>query len=417
MTERNTKEVVDMNANRFGGALRLTVGAPSCDVPGFTNVQVQCAIDRVASAGGGEVELAPGVYSLADSVHLRSGVTLRGAGEKTILRKNPVKTANVVCFLGFGHDDILVDNPDAFAMGDGVYIWDAAAWGFYATVGTLISRRGDTWFYDQRHSGDYTPRDRAVVQTLFSAVSARDVTGAAVEALAIDGNAAENLPLNGCRGGGVFAHRCREVAFRDLIIRDFHGEGISFQTCDDAEIGGCRIERCRGSGIHPGSGSNRFHIHHCTVRENTGCGLFYCLRVRDSVLEDCLFEANGQHGVSIGTRDTGHVNRRLTIRGNGGAGVYLRRCSRPDGPHNNLVEACAIEENCAADGEAEVVVQGATAGTRLIGNSIRRRPGKPGIVINPEIEELELSGNRIAPAGDGAIVDRRGQPADFEPTF
>ena len=53
--------------------------------------------------------------------------------------------------------------------------------------------------------------------------------------------------------------------------------------------------------------------------------------------------------------------------------------------------------------EAEVIVQGATEGTRLIGNAIRRRSGKFGILIQPEILGLAMEGNTVSPGGAGAI--------------
>jgi hypothetical protein len=111
--------------------------------------------------------------------------------------------------------------------------------------------------------------------------------------------------------------------------------------------------------------------------------------------------------VSIGGRDTGHVNRRLTIRGNGGAGVFLR----PGGPevaaHRNTIEDCVIEANCTGDGEAEIVLQGAAEGVRVTGNRIRRQPGRPGILIMPEMPAFECADNTIEPAGGNAIADRR----------
>ena len=426
---------------------RLTVGSPSCDFAGFTNRDIQSAIDRVAAAGGGEVELSAGTFALADSVHLRSGVRLLGAGEATVLRKNPMKSAAVACYLGYGHYDIIVDRPGAFELGDGIYLHGEHAGGFHATVGTLVAYEDNTWFTNRPHSTDYTVRDKAFARTLFPLVEATDVSDASAEGLALDGNAAENpVMINGCRGGGAYAIRSARVAFRNLLIRDCNCEGISFQTCDDLEVADCRIERCAGNGLHPGSGSNRFHVHGCRVLRCGACGLFYCLRVRDSVLEDCVFEECGSHGVSIGSRDTGHVNRRLTIRGCGGAGVFIRRCSRADGAHDNLVENCKLEENCAAgvprgegvsplrregilpshvssssssssSGEAEIVVQGETVGTQIVSCSIRRRPGKPGILVQPEVISFHSKGNDIAPPGADSVVDRRGEPIDFEPGF
>jgi len=98
---------------------------------------------------------------------------------------------------------------------------------------------------------------------------------------------------------------------------------------------------------------------------------------------------------------------RYVIIGNGGAGVFLR----PGGPeiaaHNNTIEACVIEENCTGEGEAEVVLQGATDGVRVVANRIRRQPGKPGILIMPEMPEFECEGNTIEPEGEDAVIDQR----------
>jgi hypothetical protein len=305
-----------------------------------------------------------------------------------------------------------------FELGEGLYLHGERAGGFHASVGTLVRREGDTWFTDRPHASDYTVRDKAFARTLFPLVEATDVTDASAEGMALDGNAAANpVILNGCRGGGAYSIRSARVAFRKLLIRDCNTEGVSFQTCDDLEVADCRIERCAGNGLHPGSGSNRFHVHGCRVARCGACGLFYCLRVRDSVLEDCVFEDCGSHGLSIGSRDTGHVNRRLTIRGCGGAGVFIRRCSRADGAHNNLFESCTLEENCAAGGEAEVVVQGETVGTQVVSCSIRRREGKPGILVKPEVLSFHAEGNDISPPGADAVVDRRGESVDFEPAF
>ena len=386
---------------------RLTVGDDSCDIRGFTNTHIQCTVDRVAMLEGGEVELSEGVFHMADSLHLRSGVTVRGQGEATVLRKNAMKRAQVATFLGFGHYDVVVDNPDIFEPGDGVIIGDDNSGGFYQTVGTLIRREGDTWITTYPHAHDYHARRNGFVKTLFPVISAVDVEDAVVEEIVVDGNPSENETMNSCRGGGFFAHRANRIVARRIVVRNFNGEGFSFQTCDDLELDSCLAERCSGNGLHPGSGSNRFHIHDCVARECGACGLFYCLRVRDSILENSTFEGNGSHGVSIGGRDTGHINRNLVIRNNGGAGVYLRPGGKDVAAHGNRIESCTIEENCTDEGEGEIVLQGETEGIRVVGNTIRRRPGTPGILIMPEMLSFEEGDNTIEPGGEHAVVDRR----------
>ena len=390
---------------------RISVGNTTCDIPGFTNTQIQCAIDRAHLLGGGEVVLSAGVFHLADSVHLRSNVRVAGQDEKTILHKNAMKSAKINNFLGYGHYDLSVDNPDVFAPGDGVHILDDNAGGFYTSVATLVRRDGDLWYVNRPHPHDYLERSHGVVYTLFPPVSAYDAEDAVIEHLTIDGNKAENpVPLNGCRGGGVFALRCTRLKVLNLHIHDTNTEGISFQTCTDPEIAHCLVENCLGTGYHPGSGSTGFHIHHCKARGNAGCGLFYCLRVQGSLLEHCTFEHNGQHGVSTGARDTDSLNRFLTIRGNGGCGIHYRDDSRLNAAHNTVFEDCTIGGNCLDDNsenEGEVWVQGATDGVRLSRNTITRRPDKPGILLGPELTNFQMDGNTITPDDDGAIVDRR----------
>ena len=364
----------------------LTVGAESCAVRGFTNTHIQCAVDRVAGLGGGTVELSAGVFHLADSVHLRSHVTVRGAGAETVLRKMAVKTAHISVFLGYGHDDIVVDTPDVFALGDGVSLRDDNAMGFYTTVATLVARDGDTWFTSRPHNHDYLSRSHGVVETVFPGVSAYDVTDAVLENLAIDGNLAENpIPINGCRGGGFFALRCRNLRVCGVQVRQFNGEGFSFQTCDDLELVDCEARECTGNGFHPGSGSNRFHIHRCRAVNNDQCGLFYCLRVRDSLLEDCELRGNGSHGISIGARDTGHRNQRLVICENGGCGIYFRPDPPADAPHGNILEACLLERNAASGGAdaAEILLQGGPENVQVVGNILRPRPGVPALLVRP----------------------------------
>ncbi|MBI3986032.1 MAG: right-handed parallel beta-helix repeat-containing protein [Lentisphaerae bacterium] len=388
----------------------LTVGNEPCDIRGFTHTHIQCAVDRLAFLGGGTVELSAGVFQMADALHLRTGVTVRGQGETTVLRKNAMKTAKITSYLGYGHYDVIVDQPDRFQIGEGISIRDDNAFGFYTTVGTLVARDGDTWFTNRPHSHDYHNGRHALVETLFPIVEAYDVEDAVLEGLVIDGNREENpVTITGCRGGGVFTLRSNRLKINGVAIRNLNADGFSFQTGDDIEIANCLAEGCTGHGFHPGSGSNRFHVHHCRSIRNRDCGLFYCLRVRDGLLEDCVFEGNGSHGISIGNRDTGHRNRRLTIRANGGCGVFFRPDEPINSPHGNVIEACLLENNCVKNGkdDAEIVLNGAPDGVQLLGNTIRRTAGRPGILIRPDMPPFLMKDNRIEPDGADAVLDLR----------
>ena len=115
---------------------------------GTTHTVLQRAVDEVAAAGGGTVVVAPGVYEMRDALHLRSGVRVVGR-PGTVLRKAPSAESPVPAFLGYGHYEIIVAEPDKFPVGTGVHILDSGSGGFYTTVATVIGREGDRLFINR----------------------------------------------------------------------------------------------------------------------------------------------------------------------------------------------------------------------------------------------------------------------------
>ena len=70
-----------------------------------------------------------------------------------------------------------------------------------------------------------------------------------------------------------------------------------------------------------------------------------------------------------------------------------------------LAEAAGPGGPQAGDGAAEILVQGEVNGTRILGNTIRPRGGKPGVLIRPAVLSVELNANRIE--GESGVVDER----------
>ena len=70
--------------------ITITCGAAGSDFPGFTNRQIQAAVNAAAGLGGGEVVLSRGTFALEDSVHMKTGVVLRRQGAGTVLLKDPM---------------------------------------------------------------------------------------------------------------------------------------------------------------------------------------------------------------------------------------------------------------------------------------------------------------------------------------
>src|SRR5690348_9295566 len=97
-----------------------------------TNATIQAAVDRAAAAGGGTVTVPAGTYLMHDALHLRSGVRVVGEGSP-VLKKVPSVRSRIPDFLGYGHYEFTVDEPEKFRVGMGVHLLDKNAGGFYTT--------------------------------------------------------------------------------------------------------------------------------------------------------------------------------------------------------------------------------------------------------------------------------------------
>lgn len=388
-------------------ALLLSIGLLGTGAEGRTNRDLQAAIDHVAAQGGGEVRIPAGVYEMDDSLHLRSRVRLRGEGEKTILRKRPSVSSPLSADLGYGHFDVSLAQPEKFRVGMGMHIHDDQSGGFYDTVATIVWQEGDRFGIDRMLNHDYGRRANCVVTSIFPVISGYHLEDASIEDLTIDGNKAENAYLNGCRGGGVFLLQAHNIRLKGLRIRDYNGDGISFQQCRNTRIEDCVLEGMAGLGLHPGSGSVGAVLRGNTCRNNGSDGIFYCLRVSFSLCEKNIIENNGGFGISIGGRDTDHLIRGNTIRGNAKAGVFFREGDLAMAGSRNQIEANVLEDNCRKQGSAEIDIRGATRDVHLLRNTVRpgKREGKPlaGLLVGKEAERIVFYGNKVEGAGVTAV--------------
>ena len=192
----------------MGDRPRVTVGGTGADIAGTDNRALQAAVDYVAGLGGGTVEIGAGEYLMSDSLHLRANVTVRGQGEKTVLRKAKSASSPLALDGDFGEEQITVRNPAGFEVGDGVAIWDKDAGGFHTTVARITGRNGDTFSISLPLNADCMAAAGGQAATVFPVVSGYNLDGVRLENLAIEGNQRENVHLNGCRGGGIFLYRC-----------------------------------------------------------------------------------------------------------------------------------------------------------------------------------------------------------------
>jgi nitrous oxidase accessory protein NosD len=345
---------------------------------------------------------------------LRPRVTVHGHGAKTILRKAKSVASALKLDGDYGEEQITVEKPAGFEVGDGVAIWDKNAGGFHTTVARITGRNGNTFAISLPLNADCMVDKGAQAATVFPVVSGYHLEGARVEDLTIEGNKEENISLNGCRGGGIFLYRSPGAVIERCTVRNYHGDGISFQQCNDVTVLACVSERNAGLGLHPGSGSQRPVVRQCVARNNGEDGLFLCWRVKQGVFEENILEANGRYGISIGHKDTDNLLRNNQVRGNHEEGIYFRNETEGMAGHRNRVENNLIENNGVKRETAGIRVRGETRDLIFKDNIIRdtrpagERKQTIGIRLDEKVGAVTLEGNKVEAAKE--LADERKAP-------
>ena len=379
----------------------ITVGLRHADLVGADNRVLQAAVDYVAALGGGTVEVKEGEYLMYDSLHLRPFVTVRGAIGKTVLRKARCASSALALDGDYGEEQVTVANSEGFKVGYGITIWDNQSGGFHTTVGRITGRSGNTFSFDAPLNADCMVANKAQAATVFPIISGYNLEGALLQDLIIDGNKDQNVALNGCRGGGIFLYRGFGTVIRDCVVRNFNGDGISFQQSNDVRVENCVSEDNTGLGLHPGSGSQRPIVKGCIARRNGEDGLFLCWRVRHGVFEKNILEDNGRFGISIGHKDTDNLLQDNEVRDNHEDGVFFRNETEGMAGHRNRLERNIVENNGGQHEASGIRVRGETHDLVFRDNIIRdtRPPEARKQTVGIRIEEgagaVTLENNQI----------------------
>jgi hypothetical protein len=388
----------------------LRVGQREGDILGSDDRALQAAVDYIAALGGGTVEIGEGVYSMRDSLHLRSHVTVRGEGEKTVLRKAPSVLSRLVLDGDFGEEQVTVENSEGFRVGDGVAIWDSKTNNNYTTVARITGKDGNTFSISRPLNGDFLVDDKAQAATVFPVVSGYDIEGAHIENLAVDGAREKNALLDGW-DGGIFLYRAFGTVIRNCYVRNYNGDGISFQASNDVEVIGCVSENNAGLGVHPGTGSDRPVVRDCTIRNNGSDGLYLCWRVRHGIFESNQSLNNGRNGISIGHKDSDNLFLKNVVRGNGKDGIRFRNDPEAMAGHRNRIEENRIEDNGRTVEGAGIMIDGANHDILIRHNVIRdtrpagSRSQHTAIYLGERAGEVRIEDNEIV--ADTAVKDVR----------
>jgi len=328
----------------------ITVGGDEADIQGYTNRAIQMAIDALPDAGG-MVKLNQGTFILKDAIHLRSNMKLIGSGEATVLKRAKGVKSKMAIDADYAELKVTVEDASGFEVGMSIQILDAEQPGCWdVSMGTITDIDDNTLYFDKYLIRDYHAEPGGWVSNAGAGVSVRHAANVLISDLMVDGNKENTMPVDGCNGGGVAILYSKNVVVERVHIKDFNGEGMTWQITEDVTIQNCEIEGSANIGIHPGTGSPRSKILNNDSHHNAKDGLFICWRVHHSLVKGNKFHHNGRHGICTGHKDTDVVFDDNHIYNNGSDGVNLRSETMLNSPHNNTFINNVIENNGKIDG-------------------------------------------------------------------
>ena len=393
----------------------IHVGVQEGDIRGNDHRALQAAVDYVSGLGGGTVKIGPGRYSMRNALTLRDNVRVVGTKGKTILVPVPGVKVRLTSDGDANQRAITVADASELRVGDRVLISDDRyPSAFQVTSATLIRKTAPRTFQlsDPLYL-DYLVSRNARAELSFPAVGGWRIKNASIEGVTIEGNRARTKckAMDGCRTGGIYLFQCEKVTIRNCVVRNYNGDGISFQVSKSVVVEDCRVENCVGLGLHPGSGSQHPLVRRNQSVGNGGDGLFVCWRVKHGVFENNLIRGNNGAGVSIGHKDTDNMFRGNRILSNGETGVLFRTESKPMGADRNTFEDNIILDNGTGKGgqRASVVIKGHHSDVVFRNNTIGHKEvndKRIGILLGPGAKRFRATKNKFVRIQDEIIRKR-----------
>jgi hypothetical protein len=284
---------------------------------------IQRAIEKLGPEGG-EILLTAGTYECAVPIVIRSNyITLRGAGNATLLRLKAGANCPVV---------IIGDEaPTPRREVSGVQLADLAI------DGNRMKQDVECW------DGSCDTGEKTVIRSCGVVVRrAVDVS-------------LQRLNIYGCRSAGVVTEKgCRRLTIRELSASDNHFDGLACYETEESLFEGLHLHRNNCAGISTDLKFNRNLVSNVMLSNNGKQGIF----MRDSrsnVFLGVVVVGSGEQGVFIAQSDkdtktavVGNSFTALTVSGCKGPAVRVndKSCT------NNVMTGCQFIDN--ADGLSEV---------------------------------------------------------------
>lgn len=323
----------------------ITVGDNNSEVTGFNNQSIQFAIDAVSKTGG-TVKLSPGTFKIFAPVLMKSNVKLVGSGIETILKRDIGVQTGFVVDADFGELKLTVENSDGFEVGMKIQVKDEENSGCWNVSTAYVTDVVDSIIYiDKGLIRDYRSDKNGLISNASSVIDVLDVENCSISDFVVDGNRAENFFADGCNNAGILILRSKKVTVNRVHVKDFNGEGISWQITENVTIQNSEISGSGNTGLHPGTGSPFTVIENNDIHHNDMDGLFICWRVYESRVESNKMHDNGRFGICTGHKDTDVLFRGNHVYSNKSDGINLRGEREANAPHRNSFIGNTIENN------------------------------------------------------------------------
>jgi len=282
----------------------VTVGGPEADVKGFTNTEIQFAIDAIAKSGG-TVKLTKGEFTIEAPVRLRSNINLTGEGPETVLKKTRGVQTNYIVDADYGELKLTVEDPSGFELGMKIQVTDNNQSGCWNVSTGYITDIVDNVIYIDSHLiRDYRFDLNGLISNASSVIDVIEAENVTISNLTADGNRKYQFKGDGCNSAGVLIFKSKKITVDNVHVKDFNGEGISWQITENVTVKNCEISGSGNTGMHPGTGSPLSTIENNDCHHNDVDGLFICWRVHHSLVKGNKFHHNGRFGICTGHKDS-----------------------------------------------------------------------------------------------------------------
>ncbi|HCE58038.1 MAG TPA: hypothetical protein DER09_09495 [Prolixibacteraceae bacterium] len=323
----------------------ISVGGAGADIGGFTSQAIQLAVDAVAKTGG-TVKLTAGTFTIKAPVRMKPGVNLVGSGKETILKREKGVQTKFVVDADYGELKLIVENADGFEIGMKVQVTDdenSSCWNVSTAFITDI--QDETIYVDRGMIRDYRADKNGLVSNASSVIDVIEASDVTISNLVADGNRTENFFADGCNNAGIMVMHSKNVTIDNVHIKDFNGEGISWQITENVTVKNSEISGSGNTGLHPGTGSPFSVIENNDIHHNDNDGLFICWRVYESRVTGNKMHNNGRYGICTGHKDTDVLFQKNHVFSNGSDGINLRGEREANASHRNTFEENIIENN------------------------------------------------------------------------